>query len=120
MILQKKHIFTEGDSYFNILNEIAIKSKLKDVIYPTKNGVFYHTKYLGQDGFVNKIDAETILDNAKPNTVIQILKKYKINPIIKYKMVGSTDILGYNKIYTDAICVLESSYVKILSIEELS
>jgi hypothetical protein len=118
--ISEKHIFTEGDLYFNILNEIGIKSKIEYIIHPTKNGQFYHPKYLGQDGFVNKIDAETILDNAKPNAVIQILNKYKIKPIIKYKMVGSTDILGYNKIYTDAICVLESSYVKILSIEALS
>jgi len=118
--ISKKHVFTEDDLYFNILNEIGVKSKIKDFIYPTKNGQFYHTKYLGQDGFVNKIDARIILDNTKPNVVIQILKKYKIDPIIKYKMVGSTDILGYNKIYTDAICVLESSYVKILSIEALS
>jgi len=117
--ISKKHIFTEGDIYFNILNEIGIKSKIKDTILPTKNGQFYHPKYLGQEGYINKIDAERVLDNSKQNIVIQGLKKYKIDPIIKYKMVGSTDILGYNKAYTDAICVLESSYVKILSIEAL-
>lgn len=117
--ISKKHIFTEDDLYFTILKEIGIKSKLKDIVYPTKNGQFYHTKYLGQEGYINKIDAETILDNTNKNIVSKILKKYKIDPIIKYKMVGSTDILGYNKVYTDAICVLESSYVKILSIEAL-
>lgn len=118
--ISKKHIFTEEDLYFNILKEIGTKSKMKEVIYPTKNGIFYHPKYLGQEGFINKIDADPILDNTKQNIVIQVLKKYMIDRIIKYKMVGSTDIIGYNKVYTDAICVLESSYVKVLSIQALS
>ncbi len=118
--ISTKHVYIESDEYYNILNEICVKSKIKGgCVSPAKGGTFYHQKYLGKIGFVNKIDAGMVLDNAKPNIVLSVLKKYKIDPVIKYKMISYTDMLGYKKVYTDAICVLSEEYVKILSVETL-
>lgn len=117
--ISQKWIYTEGEEYYNILFEIGKQSRMKDFVFPTKNGTFYHPKYLGEKGYINKVDAELIMDNVKPKTIINVLKKYNINPIIKYKMVGSTDILGYNKVYTIALCVLNESFVNVLEIKTI-
>lgn len=115
--ISHKHIYTKGDIYYDMLNEIGNLGGLKDFIRPVKDGVFYHSKKLGAPGYVNNIDAGEVLHNVTPKFITATLRKYGIDAIIKYKMVGATDSLGYNKVYTDALCVLDKSLVEVIDVE---
>lgn len=117
--IYSKWIFTESDEYYKILRDIGKCSRYKGTVSPTKNGVFYHNKYLGQDGFINMIDANEVLDNATPKCVKSKLKKYGFSQGIRYKMIGFKDIVGARRVYTEAICILDQSMVRIVSKEKL-
>lgn len=114
----KKWTYSEGEKYFDILKEIATANG-KNYVYPSKNGVTYHQRYIDEEGFEKEIDWSQVLNNAKPNTIIKVLKRHHIKPIIRYPMIGSTDILGYNKVYNEALCVLDEKLVKILNVEQI-
>lgn len=118
--VSKKFHYHEEDEYYKILYDIGIKTKLEHVVFPVKDGRVYQPKYLGQEGFKNEISANRILDNTKPNIVKKILADYGINPIIKYSMISSTDPMGYNKKYSDAISVLDKNFVKVVDIEKVN
>ena len=121
-ITLKNRYVKEGTQLYELFNEIGVKSKLTHIHTNVKDGVHYGIVEDDKEGYIKTIDTERVLNNSKPNIVKSVFYKYGKSPIIKYSMLSFTTSYPTmaSCVYTDAICVLDKSYVEILSIEALT